>query len=186
MATDDHRLAFIRDHCPKTTFHPHEQHFPCSIQHLLRDSTLKRRSRGTQDNLDTVKIDPTADELGEVVDDNYDYFVDIASSQLQGCPSADRAVNAPIYVSIVEVDGSFIDIYYISLYAFQGSATFRCCARLGHNYNVIANEFGRHQGDVEHCIVRTDLVFSHVLSVGYEGHDKIAWFFPGTVHKLLY
>lgn len=184
MVSDDEKLKFVRDHCPKTTFHPQEHYFPCSIEHLLRNSTLKKRARHTQD-LESVKVNPSADELGNVADDHSDYFLEIAASQLRGCIPAERAIDAPIYAALVETDGAFVDVYYISLYAFQGSGTYRCCAKLGHKYNVIAHEFGRHQGDVEHCIVRTDLAFSRVLSVGYEAHDKIAWFFPGTVARSL-
>ena len=29
---------------PKVTFHPAEQHFPCSIEHLLTKGVLRRRS----------------------------------------------------------------------------------------------------------------------------------------------
>lgn len=186
MVSDGDKLAFVRSHCPTVTFHPHEQYFPCSIEHLLQGSTLKKRRRGTQDNLDVVKSDLTADELGDVVDNDNDSFIDIAPAQLQGCVPNGHAITAPMYVTLVEVEDSYVDIYYISLYAFQGSAMFRCCPKIGHKHNVIAHEFGRHQGDIEHCIVRTDLAFSRVLSVGYEAHDKVAWFFPGVVSDLVF
>lgn len=185
MVSDGDKLAFIRSHCPTFTFHPNEQFFPCSIEHLLQGSTLTQRARGTQDNVEPVKSNPSPDELGDFVDGQKEYFVSIAPAQLQGHAPAGNSINAPVYVALVEVDDSFIDIYYISLYAFQGSATFRCCPKIGHKNNVIAHEFGRHQGDIEHCIVRSDTTFTRVLSVGYEAHDKIAWFFPGTICKTL-
>lgn len=181
MVSEDQKRAFVQSHCPNVTFHPHEQYFPCSIEHLLRGSTLKKCSGGGQDSLETVKSNPAADDLADLPGNHSEYYIEIAPTQLQGGITADRAISAPIYVSLVEVADLYVDIYYIALYAFQGSASFRCCPKIGHNRNVIAHEFGRHQGDIEHCIVRTDLAFSHVLSVGYEAHDKIAWFFPGML-----
>ena len=111
MVSEVHKLAFTKNYCPKITFHPHEQYFPCSIQHLLRDSTLKRRPRGSLETLDTVIVNSSADNVGDFVDHHSDYFVELASSQLQCCLSADKAVDAPMIVSVVEIDGSYGDIY---------------------------------------------------------------------------
>ena len=169
----DAKLDFARRYCPKITFHPCEQHFPCSIEHLLQSSTLKRR---VGINFETVRVNPSAEDLGGYVDQNY--YVDISPTQLTGCCPVNQRITAPVYIAMVELDDTFIDIYYIFLYAFQGSATFRCWPP-GKHFNVITHEFGRHHGDVEHCIVRTDLEFSKVISVGYETHDKLAWFLPG-------
>ena len=167
--------VFARRYCPKVTFHPGEQHFPCSIEHLLHGSVLKRRAA---DQWETIKVGPSADELGEC-NDSQNCYVDISPAQLGGCLPVNHVIDAPVYVAFVEVDDSFIDIYYIFLYAFQGSATFRCWPP-GKHFNVITHEFGRHLGDIEHCVVRTDLALSKVISVGYETHDKLAWFLPGT------
>lgn len=173
--------AFARRYCPKVTFHPSEQHFPCSIEHLLQGSTLKHR---IGNEFETIKVAPSSDELGEY-SDHQDYYLDILPAQLGGCLPVNQSIDAPVYVAMVEVDNTFIDIYYIFLYAFQGSATFRCWPP-GKHFNIITHEFGRHHGDVEHCIVRTDLAFSRVISVGYETHDKLAWFLPGTAaHQFL-
>ena len=175
------KLGFARRFCPKITFHPSEQHFPCSIEHLLHGSVLKRR---VGDQWETVKASPSADELGEC-NDSQNSYVDIAPAQLGGCLPVNHVVDAPVYVAFVEVDDTFIDIYYVFLYAFQGSATFRCWPP-GKHFNVITHEFGRHHGDVEHCIVRADLALSNVISVGYETHDKVAWFLPGTAATQTY
>lgn len=169
----DAKFDFVRRHCPKLIFHPCEQHFPCSIEHLLQGSTLKRR---VQDRFEAVSAEVSAEDLGNYV--GQDYYVDISPTQLAGCCPVNQSITAPVYVAMVEVEDTFIDIYYIFLYAFQGSATFRCWPP-GKHFNVITHEFGRHHGDVEHCIVRTDLAFSKVVCVGYETHDKLAWFLPG-------
>lgn len=173
----DAKFVFARRHCPKITFHPCEQHFPCSIEHLLQGSTLKRR---VGERFETVQANPSAEDLGHHVDHNY--YVDIAPAQVAGCCPVNQCITAPVYIAMVEVDDTCIDIYYIFLYAFQGSATFRCWPPEKH-FNVITHEFGRHHGDVEHCIVRTDLEFSKVISVGYETHDKLAWFLPGILEQ---
>ena len=179
MASDSDKLSFIQRHCPKVTFHPSEEYFPCSIEHLLQGSTLKRRLPNTQGDLETVKCNPSPDQLGQHANGQHEYYLEIAPAQKGGFRPVDKRVEAPMYAAMVEVQGMFVDIYYIFLYAFQGSATFRCCYGVKKWCNAIAHDFGRHHGDVEHCVVRTDLSFSRVLSVGYEAHDKLAWFFPG-------
>ena len=170
----DRKMDFARRCSPKIIFHPSERHFPCSIEHILLGSTLKRR---IGEGFEIVSAAPSADELGRYID-SADYYIDIRPSQLGGCLPVQQSINAPVYVAMVEIDDTFIDVYYIFLYAFQGSATFRCWPP-GKHFNVITHEFGRHHGDVEHCVVRTDPAFSRVISVGYETHDKMAWFLPG-------
>ena len=181
MAVDSQRLEFIRQHCPVVVFHESEQFFPCSIQHLLKDSTLLQRSRSRTDNEFHVG-DPSVDELAEYTStEELDHFVEISPSQLAGHAPVDGVVNAPIYVALVEIEQAFVDIYYIFLYACQGSQTFRCTPPIAKHFNCIAHEYGRHQGDIEHFIVRTDASFSTVLSVAYEAHGEQAWYFPGNL-----
>ena len=176
----DRARAFARQNCPKVTFHSSEHHYPCSIEHLLHSSILKRR---VGNNFETVKDNPSPDELADYAD--HQYYVDIAPTQLGGCLPVNHFVDAPVYTAFVEVEDTFVDIYYIFVYTFQGSATFRCWPP-GKHFNVITHDFGRHHGDIEHCIVRTDLAFSQAISIGYETHDKLAWFLPGMLTNCLH
>ncbi len=181
MAADHHTLDFIRDNCPVVVFHESEQFFPCSINHLLKGSTLLQRKRDDATGSHEFHVgDATTEELATYFNnDQYEHFLDIAPAQYPGHVPVDQVVDAPVYVSLVEVDEAFVDVYYIFLYAYQGSQTFRCTPPIAKHFNCIAHEYGRHQGDVEHFIVRTDTSFSKVLSVAYEAHGEQAWYFPG-------
>ena len=181
MELEERQSAFVYQNCPLVVFHESEQCFPCSVSHLLKDSTLLRRKRGDTDGVhDFHASDVTSDEIATYLDnDQYEYFVQIAPSQYPGHLPAQGVIDAPVYVSLVEIEDAFIDIYYTFLYAYQGSQTFRCTPPIAKHFNCIAHEYGRHQGDVEHFIVRTDASFSAVLSVAYEAHGQLAWHFPG-------
>lgn len=143
MASESDKASFIQSHCPKVTFHPSEQYFPCSIEHLLHDSILKRRLRDTHGDLETVMYNASPDELGQHANGVHEYYLEIASAQKGGSRPVDKRVEAPMYAAMVEVQGMFVDIYYIFLYAFPGSATFRCCYGVKKWCNVIAHDFGR-------------------------------------------
>lgn len=180
-------LDFINANCPVVVFHESEQFFPCSIDHLLKDSTLLQRTRGDSAGVHDFHVgDATAEELATYFNtDQYEHFVRISPAQYGGHVPINGIVNAPVYVAVVHVDDTFVDIYYIFLYAYQGSQTFRCTPPIAKHFNCIAHEYGRHQGDVEHFIVRTDTAFAKVLSVAYEAHGEQAWYFPGNGLKCL-
>ncbi|KAA6423453.1 MAG: hypothetical protein FRX49_06514 [Trebouxia sp. A1-2] len=187
------KLAFIRQHCPIVVFHESEQFFPCSVSHLLKDSTLIQRRRDDPTGAHEFHVgDATLEELASYCNsDQQEHFVEISPTQYAGHTPNEGLIHAPVYVAIVEVEESFVDVYYIFLYAYQGSQTFRCTPPIAKHFNCIAHEYGRHQGDVEHFIVRTDTSFSKVLSVAYEAHGEQAWYFPGDYplqdgHPLVY
>lgn len=177
------KLEFIRHNCPIVVFHDSERFFPCSISHLLKDSTLIQRKLEDLSGAHEFHVgDASLEELATYLNnDQHEHFVEISPSQYAGHTPLDGLISAPMYVSIVEIDDAFVDIYYIFLYAYQGSQTFRCTPPIAKHFNCIAHEYGRHQGDVEHFIVRTDTSFSKVLSVAYEAHGEQAWYFPGTL-----
>jgi len=165
----------------KIVFHESEQYFPCSVSHLLKDSTLIQRRRDDPTGAHEFHVgDATLEELASYFNsDQQEHFVEISPTQYAGHTPIEGLIHAPVYVAIVEVEESFVDIYYIFLYAYQGSQTFRCTPPIAKHFNCIAHAYGRHQGDVEHFIVRTDTSFSKVLSVAYEAHGEQAWYFPG-------
>lgn len=180
-------LAFIRQNCPTVVFHESEQFFPCSVSHLLKDSTLIQRRRDDPTGAHEFHVgDATLEELASYFNsDQQEHFVEISPTQYAGHIPVDGLIHAPVYVAIVEVEEAFVDVYYIFLYAYQGSQSFRCTPPIAKHFNCIAHEYGRHQGDVEHFIVRTDTSFSKVLSVAYEAHGEQAWYFPGEFSWLL-
>lgn len=181
MALGDGRSDFVSQNCPTVVFHESEQFFPCSVDHLLKDSSLIRRRRGVPDGTNDFHVgDATLQELATYLnDDQYENFLDIFPTQYSGHAPVGGIVNAPVYIAFVETEDLFVDVYYIFLYAYQGSQTFRCTPPIAKHFNCIAREYGRHQGDLEHFIVRTDPSFSAVLSVAYEAHGQLAWYFPG-------
>ena len=182
MALIERRSDFVKQNCPTVIFHESEQFFPCSVDYLLKDSTLIRRRRGDADGTNDFHVgDATPQELATYLDDDeYENFLEIFPTQYAGHAPVDGVVSAPVYVAVVEVEGLFIDVYYTFLYAYQGSQTFRCTPPIAKHFNCITHEYGRHQGDIEHFIVRTDPSFSAVLSVAYEAHGELAWYFPGN------
>ena len=181
MAASSVPIDFIRQHCPVVVFHESEQFFPCSVEHLLKNSTLLQRSR-QEDGREFHVGDPSLAELAEYNNtDQLDHFLEISPTQYSGHAPVDGAIDAPMYVAVVNVDDAFVDIYYIMLYAYQGSQTFRCTPPIAKHFNCIAHEYGRHQGDIEHFVLRTDPAFKAVLSVAYEAHGEQAWYFPGDL-----
>ena len=184
IAMSDCHLDFIKKNCPIVVFHESEQFFPCSVEHLLKDSTLIRRKRGDVTGTNDFHVgDATPQELATYLDDDqFESYLEIFPAQYGGHVPVNGAVSAPVYVAFVEIDDVFVDVYYTFLYAYQGSQTFRCTPPIAKHFNCIAHEYGRHQGDIEHFIVRTDPSFSAVLSVAYEAHGELAWYFPGTEH----
>lgn len=186
MALSERQADFVKQNCPVVVFHESEQFFPCSIDHLLRNSTLIRRRRGDANGSHDFHVgDATPHELATYLDDaEHENFVDIFPTQHAGHAPVGGSVSAPVYVAFVEVDDVLVDVYYTFLYAYQGSQTFRCTPPIAKHFNCIAHEYGRHQGDVEHFIVRTDPSFSAVLSVAYEAHGELACYFPGKIASL--
>lgn len=182
MASSECKSKFVKQNCPIVVFHESEQFFPCSIDHLLKDSTLIRRRRGDVSGTNDFHVgDAIPQELATYLDDGeYENFLEIFPTQYAGHAPVDGTVSAPVYVAIVEVEDFFIDVYYTFLYAYQGSQTFRCTPPIAKHFNCITHEYGRHQGDIEHFIVRTNPSFSAVLSVAYEAHGELAWYLPGN------
>lgn len=186
MALSERQSDFVKQNCPVVIFHESEQFFPCSIDHLLRNSSLIRRRRGDTNGIHDFHVgDATPQELASYIDDaEHENFVDIFPTQYAGHAPVGGTVSAPVYLAFVEVDDVFVDVYYTFLYAYQGSQTFRCTPPIAKHFNCIAHEYGRHQGDIEHFIVRTDPSFSAVLSVAYEAHGELACYFPGKFASL--
>lgn len=177
----DIKLDFVKRNCPVLVFHEAERYFPCAISHLVEHGRLQQRERNDPQAKARIIGPVSPEQLGTYRNtDQQEYCLEIAPSQFAGPTPVDGVVDAPVYVALAEVDNTFVDIYYVFLYAYQGSQTFRCTPPVLTHFNCIANDFGRHQGDVEHFIIRTTPTFSRILSVAYEAHGEQAWFFPGT------
>lgn len=162
-------MCRIAEFAPIVVFHKNERYFPCSIEHLLTNSTL----RSTEDPTFAI-LNPTTDDLALYCGSCY--FVDIAECQYSGHPLAGNRVNAPMYVS-VQFSDHYADITYAFLYAFQGGQTFsalRSCAP----FDCVVNNYGQHQGDLEWITVRVSLDFSQILGVGYAAHGVVKMYEP--------
>ncbi len=165
----DHILRFA----PQVTFHPDERSFPCSIEHLLTNATLRSHSNPALN----VPLQGDPSRLGPF-DTTDGTYVDIDPRQYPGAAPVNGQVNAPMYVAL-QFNGPYIDINYFFLYAYQGGQTVNAL-RSGSHFRCILNDYGRHQGDIESIAVRvlaTDP--DSILAVGYEQHGTKAWFVPG-------
>jgi hypothetical protein len=170
--TPEHLLRFA----PKVTFHPSERHFPCSIEWMLSDAVLRRRS--DPNFLRELKGDPNLLGDGDPANGE-DYYVDINPSRYHGFqPDQYGRIHAPMYVA-VQFLGPFIDINYFFLYAFQSSQPINVMNPLK-NFRCTAHDFARHAGDLETITVRVFATRPDVIcAVGYEQHGTKHWYGVG-------
>ena len=155
-------------------FAPWERFFPCSIDWLLRHSTLRDWK-----NPGFVKTRPTQADLYRYsqFDSVHEFYLDVFAGQ-GGEPIQGRHVFAPMYVT-AQLHNDFVEITYLMLYAQQGAQTF-AALKPGRPFLCVVEDFGSHQGDLEWICVRTTTDLSHVLAVGFEAHGKVRFFPPGS------
>jgi hypothetical protein len=162
---------------PMVTFHPAEEHFPCSIEHLLTNAKLRRRSDPAYEK----PLHGNPANLGDGDQGNVEeWFVEIDSAQYKGATPDQGKIHPPMYVS-VQFNGPYIDINYFFLYAFQGSQTVNVLAPWPVNHFLAtAHSYARHEGDLECVTVR---VFAnqpdYIIAVGYEQHGSKHWYASG-------
>jgi hypothetical protein len=140
----------IADYCPLFRFHGFEKNFPCSIEHLLANSTLKT-------NKDIHN--PTTADLAEHCGDKV--YVDVAASQFPGEPLVNGTVTAPLYAAVQTTPEGLIEISYLVLYAYKNGQTvaFRAPSpkppfETTTVFSAILHSYGEHQGDLERVGVR--------------------------------
>ena len=151
-------LDVIKQYAPVVYFHENERFFPCSIEHLLQNSTLTDPATGT------VLSPVTQATLQQHPGGNV--FITIDPAQYGG-----MGVTAPIYYAVQEYTDC-IQLNYLMLYAYQGGQTCRAL-RAGTEFNCIVSTLGIHQGDLERVFVT--LIPQPqggyaVARVGYEAH----------------
>src|SRR5262245_49633781 len=130
-------IDLVKRFCPVVFFHEHERFFPCSIEHLVRNSTLKIDAvqNGQGGEQPPVSI-PDLDTLIRTISNTnpnitYYYAIDINPSQFSGQPVG----QAPMYYAVQEFEDC-IEITFVMLYAFQGGQTIRAL-RVGTEFYCI-------------------------------------------------
>jgi hypothetical protein len=172
VLTDSEIEALVAKYAPTLCFHTHEQYFPCTIGHLLHGSTLlDRRDSG-------FRIpNPTQQDLYNHSGENY--YVSINSSQWTGM----KDNLPPMYYAVQNYENNKIQIHYILLYAYQGGQTFHVGSHpfpfLVGSFDCVINDYGKHQGDIEHVVVTLDN--GNLSTVGYEAHGDITYYTPSQV-----
>lgn len=154
---------------PIVHFHVEEKFFPCSIDWMLERATLRNNEDGGFD-----RRHPKQGDLAEFSDGRY--FLDIDKAAWHGEPLHSGKVTAPMYVTAQEWDDC-IEITYIMLYAYQGGQACRGL-KIGQHFNVIANDYGKHQGDLEWVTVQVSKDYQKLLCVGFESHGDVAYYAP--------
>jgi hypothetical protein len=157
---------------PVVQFHPGERYWPCSIEFLLANAVLFVGD-------DPITFEPTAEDL-------YAYrstpaaHLEILPEGRNGLPPAANHVFAPMYVAPqVAPDGSFVDLNYMHLYAFNGPqcmfADVSGGVPIGDFYCALPS-YATHDGDVEVCTVRVTPDFQKILHVSVSAHGDITWY----------
>ncbi|MBW4459024.1 MAG: VCBS repeat-containing protein [Nodosilinea sp. WJT8-NPBG4] len=158
----------VKQYAPVVYFHEKEKFFPCGVEHLLQNSTLKDRN-----NPDWIVTSPTQQDLKQYNGSNY--YVVISPSQFPGEPVG----TAPMYYAI-QVYQDAVQISYLMLYAYQGGQTCRAL-RAGTEFDCVVESLGMHQGDLERVVVTLvpndqGTESYNVLRVGYEAHGNLSYY----------
>lgn len=160
-------LDQVEKYSPVWCFHPREDCFPCSIEFLLKGSTLKNKSDGS-----FSVPNPTQNDLLLNRADNY--FIEVNSSQFGGMVDG----SSPVYYAVQKGDNNTIVISYIALFAFQSGQTLNVG---GFNIDVIINDYGKHQGDIERVSVILNASDNSLVQVNYEAHGDTKSYPPNEV-----
>ena len=114
-------LETVIRYSPVFVFHEQEKYFPCSIEHLLKGSTLHiaQDEKGGFSQLEN----PTPTDLSE--NPNKANFVEINQSQFTGMPLGE----SPIYYSVQKFD-SFIEIHYLNHFCLKNLEFHVCTLNL--------------------------------------------------------
>jgi hypothetical protein len=118
-------------------------------------------------------VHPTQDDLAQ---HSSGYFhLDVDPSANAGEIDSMGEITAPMYVAVQTgtnpQDGTYVDITYAMLYAFQGGQPLWVVGVPAGN--IIVENYGMHQADLEWVTVRLDPSLSKILKVGYEAHGNI-------------
>lgn len=166
---------------PIVFFHPEEKYFPCSIESILRNSTLI-----DEDN-EIILEKPSEEDLLHHSQDNSRLsinpliFQGDALREFWQENKQHKAIEAPMYVSVqVPDDFSYIDIHYIFLFAYNGpqSAVVRLPFQA---YDVSLPHFAEHEGDIESVSVRVSGDFNTIIQVRMEAHGYSTYYEPNDL-----
>ncbi|AGH96667.1 Vps62-related protein [Pseudobdellovibrio exovorus] len=181
--TDAQLEELAKKFSPAIYFHSLESFFPCSIEHLLKDGTLRRYKD------DGKTIDPSFERKNLKQEDLAEYshpnfFVDINSSQFPGMyDKATKTVKAPMYYVIRRFENA-IEIVYPLLYANQGGQTV-IADRVLSSFHCILHSYGEHQGDLECVTVRLAPKNNdefYISEVMYEAHGNTEKYSSGEFY----
>ena len=154
---------------PIISFHVNERFFPCSIDWLLRRSTLRNK-----DDQGFALRHPQQQDL--LTHSGGRYFLDIEAAANPGQPLLEQQVTAPMYVAAQEWDDC-IEITYAMLYAYQGGQTCRGL-KPDDYFNAVVDNYGHHQGDLEWVSVLASKDYERLLAVGYASHGHVTYYRP--------
>ena len=158
-------LADVARVAPVVTFHPKERHFPCAIEELLAGACLQ----GAQGQ--ALMRNPTSWDLGRHASPDNRLWLDARHAAGSGPPAGNR-VKAPMYVVVqAPEDGSYVEIRYLLLFAYQGAQVVRVMVP-GRDFDTFVPHFGEHQGDIENVCVRLTPDLKTVTHVTFEQHGK--------------
>ncbi len=168
--------AQVAKYSPVLYFHNNESYFPCTIEHMLSNSTLKSSADPTLN-----VVNPTQQDLMD--HPSSDVYLEVDPSQFSGMKSN----LPPMYCAVQQAPDNNIVISYIILYAFQGGQTLHVDSTSFTHFldagdiDVIVNDYGMHVGDLERVQVVLNAADYTLLSVGYEAHGDMTAYPPEQV-----
>lgn len=153
---------------PIVRYHSLEAYKPCSIEFLLPGAQMFAQPMdGTTVDWDAEGTEeawtPSPDALGGYPQPNM--RLHLAASQYPG-----QDFNAPMYACVQsDPTGTFTDITYIFLFAYNGPQTAR--AKIPYaDFNCMLPEFAEHEADIESFTVRLSTADQKVISYRCEAH----------------
>ncbi|KAJ3289657.1 hypothetical protein HK104_007317 [Borealophlyctis nickersoniae] len=164
ISSTDISLDMVKKYAPAAKFHRDERQLPCSIEYLLQNSNFSSRT-GTFASISNA----TQDDLFNHPDDQS--WIKINVSQWGGQPLP----QAPMYYAVQE-DVTQLYIHYLFLYAKQGGQTLRFGGK-----DIIIDNVGAHEGDLEHFLITLSKKDQTILEVGFEKHGEMVRYKPGDV-----
>jgi hypothetical protein len=166
-------LQDVARFAPQVRLHPQEPYLPCSMDYLMQHSTLVDGRR------QVVKASPQACDLYYHREGHY--ALDISVEAFGGQPLQQNRVRAPMYTAVrVPADGTYVDVTYIFLFAYNGPQVARVSAP-GLRYSCVVPHFAEHQGDLECITVRLTPDCKKLLALRYEQHGVSQWLAPDAV-----
>lgn len=150
---------------PVVYYSPWERYFPCAIEHIASSSVLRHLT-----NKSFALTHPTQAQLAKYSDT--DYYLDVPDDEnvYKGQALVDNKIKAPMYVAAQE-HSDHITISYMFLHSNQGSQVVELHS-LGGTIEIVLNDYGSHQGDLEHIEVNVAKDLSKILSVMYTHHGE--------------